>query len=56
MSDELPGTPAIVIGKWRIVPMSNGKVWIGIVDDGEGGQFDEVDVANAIGEFYREHF
>lgn len=45
----------IKIGDWYIMRMKDGSIWIRH-EDGEGGQFDEARLADAIGKFYAENF
>ena len=48
----------IIIGKYYIAPFEDepDKVWIGLVDDGEGGMFDASLLEKVIEAFYSEHF
>ena len=46
----------IRIGDFRLTRMSTGGIWIEIVGDGEGGEFQEVEVEAAIAKFYSENF
>lgn len=45
----------ITIGEFYIIKMSNGKIWIRH-ESGEGGEFDEKQLAVAVAEFYAENF
>ena len=47
---------SVVIGKFRISKSSDGKISIYIVNDGEGGEFDENKLAEVINKFYAENF
>ena len=47
---------AIRIGKFRIVRMSTGGIWVGEAEGGEGGQFKEEAIEAAIQKFYAENF
>lgn len=46
---------AIIIGKFRLVRMQDG-IWIGEAEGGEGGQFKESAIEEAIEKFYAENF
>lgn len=47
---------AIIIGKFRVVRMATGGIWIGEAEGGEGGQFDESAIEAVIEKFYAENF
>jgi hypothetical protein len=47
----------MVIGRFLVLPRASpGKIWISIFGDGEGGEFDEAELAEAIREFYAKRF
>ena len=46
----------ITIGKYVLTKFENGVCWIEVLDDGEGGEFDESAIAAAIEKLYKEQF
>ena len=46
----------ITIGKYVLTKLENGGCWIEVLDDGEGGEFDESAIAAAIEKLYKEQF
>lgn len=46
----------MITGEFRIAKPSPGKVWISISGDGEGGEFTEKELSEAIHKFYAEKF
>lgn len=46
----------ITIGKYVITKLPNGGCWIEVLNDGEGGEFDESAIAAAIEKLYKEQF
>jgi hypothetical protein len=45
----------IKVGKY-LVEKRLGRLWISIIDDGEGGEFDEAELEKVIANFYNENF
>lgn len=46
----------IAIGKYHLERSKEGKIWISIINDGEGGDFDEKKLEAVIDAFYNENF
>jgi len=53
MHDMKPGT--LKVGPYTLCRQSEGKIWIQM-EDGEGGEFSEGALMDAIKIFYDEHF
>lgn len=47
---------AIIIGKFRVVRMATGGIWLGEAEGGEGGLFKEEAIESVIEKFYAENF
>jgi hypothetical protein len=44
------------VGNYEMYRATEGRVWIGVKGDGEGGEFDEAAFAAALRKFYEENF